>query len=202
MQQYCANCDGTVVNKSHTGKEYLYCGSCKCWWSEKSLILATSYKRPHSQYNAISLTYEPNKTQHADLLLRLGTWATRCDTYYYELDHSAGTEPNTVASIRALLKQWHKDVQNLKSEGQIYLPYDFSDQHSGWLQVKFYNSDKIGVSDGYCSLEGYAFYPSAYKECIDRITDYEVYEGCEEKILTSKKIVDDIETSIDDLYKL
>jgi hypothetical protein len=112
----------------------------------------------------LSLSYEPNGTDHADVVLGIHDWFYRCDTYYYEGDHPANSDPDTIKSIRSLLHNWLADIRKIKRDTLVCLPYDFSDQYSGWIQCHRDESGQITLIPGWFDIEGWSFYPSAYSE--------------------------------------
>ena len=122
----------------------------------------------------MKLDYQPNGTHHGDVVLQVGSWTTRCDSYFFGLDRAAG-RPAPQASLRALLAGWQAEVQACDQGGVAWLPYDFSDQGSGWLRCTLY-SDVFEVVAGYSSLEGWAFYPSGFRGGVARLSDFQVLE--------------------------
>ncbi|MEO0600384.1 MAG: hypothetical protein AAF211_03055, partial [Myxococcota bacterium] len=96
----------------------------------------------------MSLTYEPNGTEHHDLVLRVGTWAHRSDSYYYALDHTEGRPSDPSASLRALLRGWLEEVEACPDQETIFLPHDFSDQSSGWLRAHL-RGETFALVDGW-----------------------------------------------------
>jgi hypothetical protein len=111
----------------------------------------------------ISLRFEDNDSGHDDLVLRLGDQEWRCDTYYLALDQKMLVDQEDEVKVRAvlarLLEQWHTAVVGL-SDGEVcYLPFDFSDQCTGWLRCTAAGSD-LKIQWGWASIEGWSFYPS------------------------------------------
>ena len=65
----------------------------------------------------------------------------QCDSHYFLIDHDVqpeGREDDArVRHVLALLMdQWWRAVAALGDGGVCYLPYDFSDQYTGWLRCE------------------------------------------------------------------
>lgn len=112
----------------------------------------------------LSLTFKDKGKGHGDILLRFANQEWGCDSYYLaiddEFDPGAEDETKVRAVLRRLLEQWLETVQMLKGDGFAYLPYDFSDQHTGWLRCSRVENG-IRVEHGWSDIEGWSFPPSA-----------------------------------------
>ena len=64
--------------------------------------------------------------------------------------------------LTRLLSQWLSDVESMAPGDTTYLPYEFDDQCSGWLQVTAAEDGNLDVLPVWSVLEGWAFIPSAY----------------------------------------
>jgi hypothetical protein len=120
----------------------------------------------------ISLRFEDNDSGHDDLVLRLGGEEWRCDTYYLALDRGMlvdqEDELKVIAVLARLLEQWHTAVVGM-SDGEVcYLPFDFSDQCTGWLRCTAVGSD-LKIQWGWASIEGWSFYPSDVGELLHSV---------------------------------
>ncbi|RMG10364.1 MAG: hypothetical protein D6731_17565 [Planctomycetota bacterium] len=123
------------------------------------------------------MVYEPNGTEHDDLVLRLGPFVARSDSYYYALDREEGrAERSAIPSLRALLRQWREAVEAADVGAVIYLPYDFSDQRTGWLRCVL-GEGGFEIAPGWSDVEGYAFVPSDFAETAAALADFEPFEG-------------------------
>jgi transposase len=100
----------------------------------------------------IEHVYRDNGTAHRDVVLRFGSVEKLCDSYYFALDtnlRDGGESPAKVMSvIGELLRQWERDVAALAVGATAYLPYDLSDQYSGWPQAER-DADRIGLALGW-----------------------------------------------------
>src|SRR5215470_16626877 len=110
-----------------------------------------------------ALRFEDNGTAHDDLVLRFGGESWVCDSYYLALDRELLPDREDADKVRAvlrrLLEQWLFAVENLPDNGTAYLPYDFSDQYTGWLAC--HRSDaQVAVSRGWAEEEGWSLSPS------------------------------------------
>jgi hypothetical protein len=112
----------------------------------------------------LSLQFEDNHTGHDDLVLRFGGDSWACDSYYLALDRELLPDREDSDKVRAvlrrLLEQWLAAVEQLPDGGTAYLPYDFSDQYTGWLACGR-SSGGVVLSRGWADIEGWSFFPSA-----------------------------------------
>lgn len=112
----------------------------------------------------LSLRYEANGTAHDDLVLRFAgeTWIG--DSYYLALDRKVLPEDESPTKVkvvlRTLLEYWFSIILNLENDGTTFLPFDFSDQSTGWLRCQR-EGNEITVSQGQALVEGHSLFPSA-----------------------------------------
>lgn len=126
----CANC-GSALDAEAEAR----CEGCGAWWTPEILTLALSHRRPAPEGCEVSLVYEPNGTDHDDVVTRFGSHARRSDSYYHLFDDAKGEEPDDArASIEGMLRLWLVSIRD-ESRRVIYLPFDLSDQATGWIQV-------------------------------------------------------------------
>ena len=115
------------------------------------------------QASALSLRFEDNGRFHDDLVLQLGDQHWRCDSYYLLIDGGMLADQEDAAKVRdvlrRLLEQWHACVASLGDGETCYLPYDFSDQYTGWLRCEAAGPD-LKLQRGWAEVEGYSFFPS------------------------------------------
>jgi hypothetical protein len=64
------------------------------------------------------------------------------------------------AVLRRLLQQWLSAVENVRDNDTVYLPYDFSDQYTGWLSC-FRSGILASICLGWDTVEGWSISPSA-----------------------------------------
>lgn len=124
----------------------------------------------------LSLRYEDNGTAHEDLVLRFGGQTKICDSYYFALDRRIEPDSDSPSKIkavlRALLEQWLTAASNLQDAGTVFLPYDFSDQYTGWLCCRR-DRNEVVVSLGWSpAVQGHWIFPSAVGEYISQLPDY------------------------------
>lgn len=112
----------------------------------------------------LSLTFQDNKTGHRDLVLRFAGQEFICDSYYLAIDDEILPQVEDDRKIRAVLlrlhEQWLEAIQGLKVGEIAFLPFDFSDQCTGWLRCTA-TSTGYSVVQGWSSQEGWSFSPSA-----------------------------------------
>lgn len=196
----CGNCDTPLVERELNGVSYPSCPTCRCFWpNADKLELVHRYRRPVPVGTTLSLIYEPNNTDHNDLVLRLGTWAHRSDTYYYGLDHEVNQPADTVRSIRNMLIHWRDTVMECGDGQDIYLPHAFFDQYSGWLRCSR-RGDTFQIVDGWSNVEGWSFYPSEFTEKADSMADFQIHEDFGQPVILSlTEILANIDASLDAL---
>lgn len=125
------------------------------------------YRKPAPEGTSMSLVFEPNGTDHDDLVLRVGSWAHRSDSYYHVLDPAFESGGGPAAAVRALLAQWKSSIRAAKNGAPFYLPHDFSDQCTGWLRgVR--EGDAVELVAGWSLVEGYTFFPSDHAKWLAR----------------------------------
>lgn len=112
----------------------------------------------------LSLRFDENGTMHNDITLQFAGLSWTCDSYYLALDEGIFPHRQDAAKVRAVLKrlldQWLSAVDNLRENDSVYLPYDFSDQYTGWLRCSR-SGEWAEVRRGWANLEGWAVLPSA-----------------------------------------
>lgn len=111
----------------------------------------------------VSLRFEDNGRFHDDLVLRVGDREWRCDSYYLLIDNAMLPDREDPAKVRdvlrRLLDQWCSAVTGLRDGEACYLPYDFSDEYTGWLQCRT-DGSLLRVQPGWAEVNGYAVLPS------------------------------------------
>ncbi len=112
----------------------------------------------------LSLSFHDNKTGHKDIILRFAGQEWVCDSYYLALDNELLPGVEDERKIQAVLlrlhEQWLEALENLKVGETAYLPYDFSDEYTGWLRCTL-TSTGYNIVQGWSSVEGWSFSPSA-----------------------------------------
>lgn len=112
----------------------------------------------------LSLIFHDNKTWHQDVVLRFAGQEWICDSYYFAIDRELLPDVEDDRKIRAVLRrlheQWLEAIEGLKVDEVAYLPFDFSDQCTGWLRCTA-TSTGYSVAKGWSSVEGWSFSPSA-----------------------------------------
>jgi hypothetical protein len=123
----------------------------------------------------LSLTFHDNNTEHQDIVLRFDGREWICDSYYFAIDSELLPEVEDDRKIRAVLlrlhEQWLEAVQGLKFGEIAYLPFDFSDQCTGWLRCTA-TSTGYSVVQGWSSVEGWSFSPSAVGSLLHKLEGF------------------------------
>lgn len=123
----------------------------------------------------LSLTFDDNGRAHDDVELRFAGQLWICDSYYYTLDDELlpGVEDRAIvrAVMRRLLDQWQDATRDL-AVGQIaFLPYDFSDQYTGWLRCAR-TEEGFVIERGWSDVEGWRFLPSDIGTLMFEVSDF------------------------------
>lgn len=197
-RDYCGNCDAPLIEKQLHSQVLLFCPSCAAYWNRKMLKLVHDHRVRPPDGCQLSFVFEPNHTSHSDLVLRVGSWALRSDSYYYQLDRPAGEAEDAVRSIRAMLVQWKKDVAEAQEGEPFYLPHNFSDQSTGWLRGVLKDGG-VHLQAGWSMIEGWSFYPSSY--ALDGIvpTDFSLIEELSTFEISTTDMLADIDQSLNAL---
>lgn len=97
----------------------------------------------------ISLALLPIRGQHRDLELRCGRLRHLPDTYYLALDSSIGKGDEGRTKVRKVLVAILSGVRKLlalaKAPGVVLLPYDFSDEYTGLLELAIDRNDQVAI---------------------------------------------------------
>lgn len=112
----------------------------------------------------LGLSFQDNGTRHHDVVLLFGDERHACDSYCLALDAQLLPEREDAEKVRAVLQrllgQWLQAAEHLPDGGTIYLPYDFSDQCTGWLTCTR-SGDQVCLQRGFALVEGWSLTPSA-----------------------------------------
>ena len=121
--------------------------------------------------------YRDNGTAHDDMVLTFAGQTWTCDSYYFALDSILmpdREDPAKVGAVlRALFSQWISAVEALQVRDLAYLPYDFSDEYTGWLRCVG-RGDVVEIAHGYAEIAGYSFFPSAVGEYLGQVDSFTV----------------------------
>ncbi len=127
------------------------------------------------QPSDVSFRFEDNGRFHDDLVLQLGDQKWRCDSYYLLIDCAVLPDQEDASKVRdvlrRLLEQWHACIVSLGEGQSCYLPYDFSDQYTGWLRCEVAGS-QLKVQRGWAEVAGYSFSPSNVGELLRKLTGF------------------------------
>ncbi len=123
----------------------------------------------------LSLSIEMG-VRYRELRLQFAGQPWVCDLYYFAIDdmvlsEGAGKDKARIV-LRRLLDQWLTAVENIPDGGAVYLPYDFSDQYTGWLRCSRLGSC-VDVCRGWAELEGWSFAPSDVGERLFQLTGFQ-----------------------------
>lgn len=148
------------------------------------------------------LTFDEHGSGHDDLLLTFGDHRLHADSFYLALDEHIrpGSETPDKARevLRTLLHQWREVVADCPAGETVYLPYDFSDEDTGWLQCRV-TADDCEVQPGRSSIEGWRFLPTAWSDLRSNVSDFRPIEGIEPLVAARDRVLAAIDASISGL---
>ncbi|WP_250006805.1 hypothetical protein [Actinoplanes sp. M2I2] len=118
------------------------------------------------------LTIEPDKASPYDLVLKLGTSRFEC---ILELDHPDFVIGGGDLDATFTLDCWLSQLDRLSSgDGPVaLLPFNFSDQCTGWLRVRPARDGFVEVQAGWSNVSQYDLGPSDLTAAGLRILDFE-----------------------------
>jgi hypothetical protein len=121
----------------------------------------------------LDVTLDDDAPGHDDLVLRIGSYVHRCDTYYLAIDPDNPCGDGSVASALAhLLDQWLRFVSTAERSDLLFLPIDFSDECTAWLRCTL-EDEAATIHFGWSSIEGYSFNPSSIEPRVRNVPDFE-----------------------------
>ncbi|MFE6805102.1 hypothetical protein ACFVEN_25960 [Streptomyces sp. NPDC057681] len=127
---------------------------------------------------AVRLERTTDQDIHDDLVLSLGTWRHVSDSFYLANDPTATATKNVPQQLARLLEPWGELVSQLRpAGGSVFLPFDFSDECTGWLRVTFRDGTHARVEAGWSLIQGWSFNPSDIADTAHRISDFEPEAG-------------------------
>jgi len=136
----------------------------------------------------ISFRFEHNGTFHNDLVLQIGEQEWRCDSYYLQIDRGMLPDREDAAKVRAVLRrlldQWCTALGRLSDGQSCYLPYDFSDQYTGWLRCTL-DGDRLRVQLGTAGVQGHSLPPSQLDGFLDSIP---AFRPCSHEVIISRNV--------------
>lgn len=98
--------------------------------------------------------------------------------HYFAIDDAAARDEEGTQALGRLLEQWEDQVRQLTTVGgTVYLPFDFSDQCTGWFRVTSHDGRLAHVEAGWSGVEGWTFSPSAIAETARSISDFKPVAG-------------------------
>jgi hypothetical protein len=123
----------------------------------------------------LSLQFDDNGTGHADLVLRFAGQTWDCDSYYLALDGELLPDREDAEKVQVVLRrvlhQWLLAVEDIPDDGTVYLPYDFSDQYTGWLRCRR-SGDMAEVCRGWAEVPGWSLSPSSVGDYLTRLRGF------------------------------
>jgi hypothetical protein len=178
----------------------------RCW----SILVASIYvvlrtlrhdvfHTPVSRSKMIHLKFEDNKSGHDDLVLTFPGGEHRCDSYYFAID--SNFDPNDeslhklLRVVHQMLAQWLDVVRKANDSDTVFLPFDFSDQCTGWIRCQFAQNG-VQLDVGWSSIEGWSFCPSDIADKVRSVSDFHAIENPEPIMMDRDSLVAVIESNM------
>lgn len=76
-----------------------------------------------------------------------------------------------IAVLRRLLEQWLSAVEHVSDGGVVFLPFDFSDQYTGWLRCSR-SDETVSVCRGWAPIYGMAISLSAVGQYLEWVPEF------------------------------
>ncbi|MFH8737934.1 MULTISPECIES: hypothetical protein [unclassified Streptomyces] len=141
---------------------------------------------------AVRLERTTDRDIHDDLVLSLGTWQHVSDSFYFANDPTTTATKNVPQQLAGLLEQWVELVRELTpTGGTVFLPFDFSDECTGWLRVTSQDGRIARVEAGWSLIQGWSFNPSDITDMAHRVSDFAPEAGA-----TVNCLIDDLLATI------
>jgi hypothetical protein len=121
------------------------------------------------------LQFRDNGKAHDDLHLWLEGYSRTADSYYLALDPEFRPSDETPDKVRhvllRLLESWMSALPQATGAHPAYLPYDFSDEYTGYLCCRP-EDGFIDVAPGWSNRAGWSVCPSNPGDYFFGITDF------------------------------
>lgn len=150
------------------------------------------------------LTFDEHGRGQRDLLLTFGPHRLVADSYYFAIDRDDVAGESTAARVervlRVMLQQWRSVIEKAKPGSTVYLPYDLSDEHSGWIRCEV--GDECTLQPGWAKVEGYKVWPNNWQKWETALPRFEPRSDIAPLVMSKERIAASIEASIDGLGDL
>ena len=134
-------------------------------------MVVTKNEKPASP-RLVGLTIEPDGASRRGLVLKLGTSRFEC---ILELDDPDFDLDGGHLDAAYTLGCWLSELERLRTGGGpvVLLPFNFSDQCTGWLRVGPVIDQLVEVQAGWSGVSQYDLTPSDFTAASTRIFDFE-----------------------------
>jgi hypothetical protein len=130
----------------------------------------TAEQEPESQ-RSVGLSIDPDPQRWRGLVLKLGTSRFPCAL---DLDHPDFAVGSGKLASLFTLDCWISELDRLsRGAGPMLLPFDFSDQCTGWLRVTAIDEGLAEVQAGWSLVGQYALTPRDLVGAYERGVDFE-----------------------------
>ena len=94
------------------------------------------------------------------------------DLYYLGIDpRTTDHDCTPIDGLRRLIGSWIEVIIGISHSNVFYLPFDFSDEYTGWLACQK-NGSNITIVSGWAEIEGWSFSPSDFREHLLKIESF------------------------------
>lgn len=128
--------------------------------------------------------------------LRVGSESRTGECYYLGLEpDSAESQFNPRRGVARLLRQWLNLGCRLEDDGQLFLPFDFSDEFTRWLTIRRTGRDATIVL-GWAPVEGWAISLDDFSEFALGLPGFSADEPLVAQSFYFPRVLSDLRASI------
>ena len=153
----------------------------------------------------LRLTYDHNGTSHGDLRLQFGRFSRVGDSYYLALDPGIRPGDESPEKVRLvleqLLEQWIERLKLLVEGETVYLPFEFTDEYTGWLRCRMEGTDTL-IDVGWSMLPGYSVKPTEFHLHPYKVTDFDPIPDAGELRIPYAELIEAVEANRKDILDL
>ncbi|WBB52260.1 hypothetical protein [Verrucosispora sp. WMMD573] len=118
-----------------------------------------SSQQPAGLPQHIGLSIELVEGSRTELVLKVGTSRLQCVLVPDDPEFFTGSRYHGPAHT---LDRWICELERLPAEDRVMLPFNFSDQCTGWLRVTAIGEGLVEVQAGWSNLGEYEFDPKEF----------------------------------------
>jgi hypothetical protein len=140
-------------------------------------------------------------TGQDDIALQFGTQRFVVDSYYFAIDRDdlpgETAAQRVVRVLKLMLQQWRDAVEACPDGQTVYLPYDFGDNDTGWIECVM--GGECVLLPGRARIEGYKVWPNAWRKWEERVPAFQPRKDAAELRMTKDALLAAIDASLAEL---